>query len=208
MRRLGGAGFSFQQLQFLMFLQYGHVEIARGFDPILLGFGGERPRQPQAAGLVWEEPHDAGAALEFFVEPFEHVYGLQGLVVFPRQPVEGTGVLDVVLDPVAELGVLALPILDPGRQVPPGFLQVPAAVEPAQFRQVVVVSLARQVVERVAQEVDVAPLPRCLREEFLNRPPQAGMGVAAATPPGTCASSTPSPGSPVPRPALPAGYPS
>ena len=134
MRRLGGAGFSFQQLPFLMFLQYGHVEIARGFDPILVGFGGERPRQPQAAGLVGKDPHDVGPALKLLVEPFEHVRGLQMLVVFPRQPVESQGVLDVVLDPVAQLGVLALPLLEPGRQIAPGFLQVLAVVEPAQFR--------------------------------------------------------------------------
>ena len=47
----------------------------------------------------------------------------------------------------------------------PGFLQVAPVVQPAQLRQAVVVGLARQVVERVAQEVHVATLPDRLRAD-------------------------------------------
>jgi hypothetical protein len=74
-------------------------------------------------------------------------------VVLARQHVEGQRLADGVLGPIGQLRIAGLPALQPGGQVGLGFLQVAPVVQPTQFLQAVVVGLARQVVQRIAQEV-------------------------------------------------------
>ena len=110
-------------------------------------------------------------------EPLQHVRRLQVLVVSSRQPVERQRLADAPLDPVDQLRVLALPFADPGRQIPLGLLEVPPVVDPAQLLQTVVVRLARQVVQGVAQEVHVAALPGRFRQNLADRPLQTRVVV-------------------------------
>src|SRR5947207_4408759 len=77
-----------------------HVEIARGFEPVLVHLDSQYPDQPQTARGVGEDAHDMGAALQFLVQPFEHVGRLHVLVIRQRQPVVGRSLPDVVLDPI------------------------------------------------------------------------------------------------------------
>jgi hypothetical protein len=91
----------------------------------------ERPDQPQAAFGVGEDAHHGGPPLDLLVEAFQEVRRLQMLVVvLARQPIEGERLLDVLLDPAAELGIGRLPLGEPGRQVAPGFGEVAPIVEP------------------------------------------------------------------------------
>ncbi len=90
-------------------LEMDHVEVAVGLQPVLVDFYGERAYQPQAALGAGEGPDDEGPPLDLLIEALEHVGGLQVLVVLARQAVEGEGLLDVLLDPVGELGILGLP---------------------------------------------------------------------------------------------------
>jgi hypothetical protein len=55
--------------------------------------------------------------------------------------------------------------------------QVAPGVQPAQFLQAVVVSFAWQIVQSVAQEMDVAPLPRRLGQDLFDRLAQAGVVI-------------------------------
>ena len=79
-------------------------------------------------------------------------------MVLAGQTVEGQGLLDGFLDPVDELVISVAPFGDPCGEIAAGLLDVSPVVEPAQFLQAVVVGLARQMVEGVAQEVHVAAL--------------------------------------------------
>ena len=79
-------------------------------------------------------------------------------MVLARQPVEGERLLDGLLDPSDELGIAGAPFGDPCGEVLAGLFDRAAVVEPAQFLQAVVVGLAGQMIEGVAQEVDVAAL--------------------------------------------------
>src|SRR5271166_3786691 len=74
------------------------------------------------------------------------------LMVLERQAIEGERLLDILLDPGDELWVAGAPFGDPDRQISAGLLDRTPVVEPAQLLQAVVVGLARQVVEGVAQE--------------------------------------------------------
>ena len=112
-----------------------------------------------------------GSALDLLVEAFEHVGALEMLMVLAGQPVEGERLLDGLFDPSDELRVAGRPFGDPGGKIAAGLLDVAPVVEPAQLLQAVVVGLARQMVEGVAQEVDVAAL---------ERPPRAGPRETAA----------------------------
>ena len=87
-------------------------------------------------------------------------------MMLARQPVEGEGFLDGFLDPGDELGIAGSPFGDPCGEVLAGLLDRTAIIEPAQFLEAVVVGLARQVIEGVAQEVDVAALEGGLGEDF------------------------------------------
>jgi transposase len=48
-----------------------HVQVARAFEPVLVGLDGQRPHQPQAALRIGEDAHHVGASLEFLVEVLE-----------------------------------------------------------------------------------------------------------------------------------------
>jgi hypothetical protein len=58
---------------------------------------GQGSDEPQAAGLVREDPHDARAPLELLVEALQQIGALQMLVVRQGQAVEGEGLLDAGL---------------------------------------------------------------------------------------------------------------
>ena len=90
-------------------------------------------------------------------------------MVLAGQPVEGQRLLDVLLDPAAELGVGRLPLGEPGRQIPPGLGEVAPVVEPAELAQTVVVDLARHVIKGVAQEVHITALPCRLGQDLDDR---------------------------------------
>jgi len=98
--------------------------------------------------------------------------------MLPRQPIKAERFFNIFFHPDTELGIPFAPLQQPGRQILAGFLRVPPIINPAQLLQAIIVSFARQVVERIAQEVNVAALPDCLGQCFLNRPAQAGMIVA------------------------------
>lgn len=53
-----------------------------------------------------------GAPLNFLIEPLEHIGALHVFVMGQRQPEVGQRLLDIVLDPGAELGVLDQPLGD------------------------------------------------------------------------------------------------
>ena len=133
-----------------LFAKHFHVQVAVGFDPILVDFDRQRPNQPQAALLIGKDADDMGAAFELLIDPLEHVGALKMLVMLSRQPVKGQSFLDVFFHPGAELWIFLLPAKEPGRQVSAGFLGVTPIVKPAQFDQAVVGNFAGQIVERVA----------------------------------------------------------
>ncbi len=155
-----------------MFPPVLHVQVAIVLQPALVGLHRQGPDQSQAAGRVGEDPDHPRAPPQLAIEAFQHVGRLHVLVVRQQQPVEGEGLLDVLLDPVRQRAVAALPALQPGGQVPARLGLVEAMVQPAQLLQAVVVPLARHVIQRVAQEMHVAALPDRLRENLLDRPPQ------------------------------------
>lgn len=74
--------------------------------------------------------------------------------MLPWQPIEAERFFKVFFDLGAELGVAFAPFQQPGRKILARFLRVPPIVDPAQLLQAVVVGLARQIIERVAQEVN------------------------------------------------------
>jgi hypothetical protein len=80
--------------------------------------------------------------------------------VLARQPIEGERLLYVLLDPAAKLGVGGLPLGRRSREVAPRFDGVAPIVKSPALAQAIAVDLARHLVERVAQEVQVAALPR------------------------------------------------
>ena len=81
------------------------------------------------------------------------------LVVGPGEPVKGQRLTDRVLDPVRELGVFRRPLRQPRRQIALGLREIPPVVQSAQPLKTVVVGLAGEIIQRIAEEVDVAPLP-------------------------------------------------
>ena len=68
-----------------------------------------------------------------------------------RQAVEGEGVLDRFLDPIDELLITVAPFGDPGGEIASGLLDISSVIEPAQLLQAVVVGLAREMVQGVAE---------------------------------------------------------
>ena len=75
------------------------------------------------------------------------------LVVLAWQAVEGQRLLDRLLGSGHQARIARLPLGNPGGQIPPGFLDRAAVVEPAQLLQAVIIGLARQVIEGIAEEV-------------------------------------------------------
>ena len=75
------------------------------------------------------------------------------------------------LDPIGEPRTALGPMLEPRLQ---GLLQVAAVVEPAELLPAIVIGLAGQGVECVAEKMHGTPLPHRLGEQFHARPPQPG----------------------------------
>ena len=139
-----------QELKLLtLFAKHFHIQVAVGFDPILVDFDRQRTNEPQAALLIRKDADDMGAAFELLIDPLEHIGALKMFVVFSRKPVKGQSFLNVFFHPCAELWIFLLPSKEPGRQVSAGFLGVMSIVKPSQFDQAVVGNLAGQIVERV-----------------------------------------------------------
>ena len=132
-----------------LFAKDFHIQVAVGFDPILVDFDRQRTNEPQAALLIRKDADDMGAAFELLIDPLEHIGALKMFVVFSRKPVKGQSFLNVFFHPCAELWIFLLPSKEPGRQVSAGFLGVTSIVKPSQFDQAVVGNLAGQIVERV-----------------------------------------------------------
>ena len=53
---------------FLVLPQMVHVQIARGFQPVLVHLHGQCPDQPQTALGIGEDAHDRGAAFDLLVQ--------------------------------------------------------------------------------------------------------------------------------------------
>ena len=62
--------------------EHFHVEVAVGFDPVLVDLDGESPNEPQRALLVGEDANDMSAAFDLLIEPLEHVGAFKMFVVF------------------------------------------------------------------------------------------------------------------------------
>ena len=92
------------------------------------------------------------------------------LVELPQQTVKAEGLLNAVLGPVAEPGITALPFFQPGQKVAPGLGEIAPIVEPSKFLQAVVIGPSRQVIARIAQEIDIATLPDGFGQELGDRP--------------------------------------
>ena len=82
------------------------------------------------------------------------------LMMLARQPVEGQGLFNVLLDPAGQLRVLALPLDQPGGEIPPCLAEIASVVQPAQLLQAVIVDFARHIVERIPQEVHVGAVEK------------------------------------------------
>ena len=154
-----------------------HVEIDRAVEPFLVLFAGESADEAKAALVVWKDAHDVGAAFDFLVEAFEEVGAFDVFVVFARLAIKGPGLLDIILHPGAEFGMLRGPQVEPAAQVLAGFGGIAAVVKPAQFGEAIVVGFAREMVECVAQKVDVTALPSGFREDFGDGAFEAGVVV-------------------------------
>ncbi len=142
-----------------------------------MDLGTQRADQAETAGRVGKDPDDPGAPLDLLVEPLEHVRALEMLVVLARQAIEVQRLPDVRFDPVGELRIALLPPREPRLEVLLGFLEIPPVVEPPQLLPTVVVRLARQVVQGIAEEVDVAALPHGFGEQFPDGALEPGMVV-------------------------------
>jgi hypothetical protein len=100
------------------------------------------------------------------------------LMMLARKPVEGERLFDGFLDPSDEFWIAGRPFGDPSGEILAGLIDRTAVPrvrplagprtgsEPAQFLQAVVVGLSGQVIESVAQEVDVAALERGFGKDF------------------------------------------
>lgn len=116
------------------------------------------------------------------VEAVEHGGGPQLLVVAQREAVEGQGHLDVLLDPVAQLGQEGLPSGQPDDQVAPGLFDVSPLVEPAEFDERVVLHLSMSVLQGVSQRAHAAPLPEGLGQDLSDGEAKAFVGLAEDQP--------------------------
>ena len=155
-----------------MLSQVLHVQVAGAFEPVLVGLDGQRPHQPQTAFAIGEDAHHVGAPLQFLIEALEHVGRLHMLVMGKGQPIIAQRFLDVFLDPVAELRMLGLPLGQPGGDVAAHLDEFAPVIDPAQLLQAVVGELAWQMAEGVSEEVHIAALPDCTRQDLADRLPQ------------------------------------
>ena len=74
-------------------------------------------------------------------------------------------------DPIGELGIARRPAHEPRLQILLGLFEIAPVVEPAQLLTTIVVGLAGQIVEGIAEEVHVTPLPHGLGQELPHRAP-------------------------------------
>ena len=101
-RRGRGSGRTAQRLLFVL-VQIVHVEVAMLSEPVLADFDRGRPRQPEAALGIGEDPHHMGAALDLLVQALQHIGRFEMLMVLPRQPAKGQRLVDILFDPAGEL---------------------------------------------------------------------------------------------------------
>ena len=97
-----------------MLAKHFHIQVAMGFNPILVDFDRMRPNEPQAALLIRKDSNDMSAAFKLLIDPLEHVRAFEMFVVLSWQAVKGEGFLDVFFHPGAELGIFLLPAQYPG----------------------------------------------------------------------------------------------
>lgn len=98
--------------------------------------------------------------------------------MLPRQAIEAERFFDILFHPSAKLGVAFSSLQQPRRKILSCLLSVAAIIDPAQLLKAIIIGFARQVVERIPQEVNVAALPDRLRQRLLNGAAQTGMIVA------------------------------
>ncbi len=79
-----------------------------------------------------------------------------------RQPQEGEGLLDGFLDPAGQPRILARPFAKPGGEIGFCLVEVAAIIEPSELLQTIVAVLARQMIERISQEVHVGAVEEVL----------------------------------------------
>lgn len=108
-----------------------HVDVSVCLHPVFVGFDGERPDEAQEALGVGKDAHDVGSAPDLLVEAFEHVGGLQVLVVPARQPEEGQRALDVLLGPCGDPRIAGRPFGEPCGEIGLGLGEIAPVVEPA-----------------------------------------------------------------------------
>jgi hypothetical protein len=93
----------FQAVQLTLFLfgQRFHIEVTMGLQPTFMDLDRERPDKPQATLRVRKDPNDMGPALEFLIEPFEHIGAFEVFMMFLGQSVKSEGFLDISFYPFA-----------------------------------------------------------------------------------------------------------
>jgi hypothetical protein len=72
----------------LLFTQQVHIQIACGFDPVLVHFDRKCAAQAETAGGIGKDTHHQRPAFQFLVQPLEQVRRLQVLVVRQRKCVK------------------------------------------------------------------------------------------------------------------------
>ncbi|MBB5574623.1 hypothetical protein GGD50_003252 [Rhizobium paranaense] len=98
-------------------------------------------------------------------------------VMGTRQAEEGQRLLDDLLDPAGQPRIFARRFGEPGRKVGLGLGEIASVVDPSEFLQAIVAVLARQVVERIPEEMHVTALPGRFRYHFADCRDQSGMVV-------------------------------
>src|SRR5580704_3919095 len=99
------------------------------------------------------------------------------LVMLAWESIKAQCFFEMLFDPSGEPRIFARPARQPGRQLAAGFGQIAAGVEPAQLVQAVVVDLARDGVQGVTPEIDIAALPDGFGQDLTNRRLQPRMIV-------------------------------
>ena len=89
-----------------------------------MGLHSESPDQTQAAGGIGKDPDNQSPPFDFLMVALEKIGRFQVLVMGSGEPVEGQRLLDVLLRPVAQFWVLALPFYEPRSQVLPRLTKI------------------------------------------------------------------------------------
>src|ERR1035438_4160923 len=138
----------------------------------------DRSHQVQQTGAGRENAHHAGAALDFSVQPFDQVRGMEFPPVNTWEMEEGEEVFTGIFQNLGRLWMPAvenaqdrLQLLARRRDVGTGDDDLQEAHN---FGAVTVANLSRQ----IAAEVNRASLPRSCGKDLLNGLPEATMGIA------------------------------